>query len=167
MPEALAPIRNPFGASMCIRREVFEQVGGFRSGIGRADGPPMGCEETELCIRARQRWPDRVFLFQPASVVQHRVPGERTRWNYFVSRCYAEGVSKALVSTSVGTEAALATERSYAIRTLPRGVLDGLGDAIFRRDRSGLMRSAAIIAGLAVTTAGYVAGRRRAGGMQS
>jgi GT2 family glycosyltransferase len=159
-PTGLAPIRNPFGASMCMRREIFTTVGFFREGIGRARGAPMGCEETELCIRARQQWPSGTFVFQPASRIQHRVPGERTRWKYFLSRCYAEGLSKALVAASVGAADALATERSYAARVLTAGVLKGCREAVTGKDRSGMLRAAAIVAGLAVTTAGYVNGHR-------
>jgi len=153
------PVRNPFGASMCMRRTIFEEVGLFRDGIGRAEGAPMGCEETELCIRARQRWEDGVFLFQPDARIQHRVPAARVRWNYFVSRCYAEGVSKALISRSVGRGAALSEERAYSTRILPLGVMRGLRDSLLGGDHAGLLRSGAIMAGLAVTTAGYLKGQ--------
>ena len=158
MPSSSAPIRNPFGASMCIRRSVFETVGGFHTGMGRTAHAPMGCEETELCIRARQRWPDGRFVYVPDSRVQHRVPSGRTSWRYFVSRCYAEGRSKALVSSSVGTSDALSTERTYTMRTLPIGFLRGVTDALWKRDATGMLRSAAIVAGLTSTVAGYAVG---------
>lgn len=161
MPDQLAPIRNPFGASMCIRREVFQRVGRFRTGIGRTTLAPMGCEETELCIRARARWTDGQFLFQPDSVVRHRVPEARTRWSYFVARCYAEGLSKAIVSRLVGPSAALSSERRYVVRTLPRGIVAALSDALLRRDPAAPLRAAVIVAGLAITTLGYVNGQRR------
>ena len=49
----------------CIRREVFEAVGGFRNDMGRVDVfPPRGGEGAELCIRARLHWPHRVFHFR-------------------------------------------------------------------------------------------------------
>jgi hypothetical protein len=66
-------------------------------------------------------------------------------------------LSKAHVSELVGTEAGLSSERSYTFRTLPLGVLRGLGDAI-RGDLNGLRRAAAIVAGLGITTLGYVRG---------
>ncbi len=53
-PEKPIVVRNPFGGCTCYRRELFEAVGGFRTGIGRdRSARPMGGEETELCIRAR------------------------------------------------------------------------------------------------------------------
>src|SRR6266487_5790170 len=65
LPEELTVVRNPYGGCTCIRREVFETVGGFRDGIGRIGKRPLGGEETELCIRALQHWPCRVFLCDP------------------------------------------------------------------------------------------------------
>ena len=53
-PTAQAEVRNLMGCNMSFRREVFERVGGFAEDIGRIGKNPLGCEETELCIRARQ-----------------------------------------------------------------------------------------------------------------
>jgi len=158
MPNTLQTIRNPIGANMSFRREVFEVVGGFRHEIGRVGIRPLGCEETELCIRARQEWPERSFLYQPHASVFHRVPGSRTSWRYFFSRCYSEGISKAFVSRYVGVKDSLASERIYTFRTLPQGVLHGVIDALFHQDLSGFARAGAIISGLALTAVGYLAG---------
>lgn len=158
MPQTTKTIRNPIGANMSFRREIFDTVGGFRTGIGRLSTRPLGCEETELCIRARQRWPQYSFLYQPQASVFHRVPGNRTCWRYFCSRCYSEGISKAVISRYVGVKDSLVAERTYTLRTLPNGVARGLADALFRHDLTGLARAGAIVAGLAITTAGYFIG---------
>ncbi|WP_051324520.1 glycosyltransferase family 2 protein [Candidatus Solirubrobacter pratensis] len=157
LPTRRAPVRNVIGASMSMRRDVFELAGGFQTGIGRVGPIPLGCEETELCIRARRRRGDGVFLYEPRSRVAHRVPEGRTTWSYFCSRCFAEGISKARVSSAAGPGDALASEREYVRRTLPAGVLRGIGDAR-RGDPWGLARATAIVMGLALTTLGYVAG---------
>lgn len=158
MPAQAGIIRNPIGANMSFRREVFDAVGGFHSEIGRVGKRPLGCEETELAIRAKQFWPLKRFLYQPRAKVFHRVPRNRTSWRYFCSRCYFEGISKALVSRYVGAKDGLASERAYTLRVLPRGVGRGLIDAFFHRDLSGLGRAGAIICGLALTAAGYCRG---------
>ncbi len=158
MPQSAKLIRNPIGANMSFRREVFDVVGGFRSEIGRVGKRPLGCEETELCIRARQYWPQSGFLYQPQASVFHRVPGERTCWRYFCSRCYSEGISKSFVSQYVGVKDSLASERSYTFRTLPQGVMRGLTDALFRHDLNGFARAGTIITGLAMTATGYLVG---------
>lgn len=159
MPETTSPVRNMIGANMSLRRELFAEIGGFRSGIGRIGKRPLGCEETELCIRARQRWPDATILFEPAARVLHRVTPERIGWAYFRSRCYAEGLSKVMVASFTGSRDGLASERAYTLRALPLGVLRGLRDTLTLRDVAGIARSGAIVAGLGITIAGYVAGR--------
>jgi len=158
MPQMTTPVRNLIGCNMSFRQTVFEAIGGFRCGIGRVGTRPVGCEETELCIRARQRWPESVLLYEPRARVHHRVPANRACWSYFRSRCYAEGLSKALVSQFVGTEDGLASEWTYTLRTLPQGIVRGLADTLLRRDPMGMMRAGAIAAGLAITTAGYLMG---------
>ena len=158
LPDKPVVVRNPYGGCTCIRREVFEVVGRFRTEIGRIGTRPMGCEETELCIRAKQHWPQRVFLFDPRAKIYHRVSSHRAGWRYFRSRCYAEGLSKAAVAQYVGAQDGLASERTYTLRILPRGVLRGLADGFFRLDPAGFLRASAIIAGLAITTAGYIVG---------
>ncbi|HLJ66480.1 MAG TPA: glycosyltransferase, partial [Chloroflexota bacterium] len=167
LPASRAPIRNMIGCNMAFRREVFAQVGGFSTGIGRVGGRPLGCEETELCIRVGQRWPEAVMVHEPAARVRHHVPRHRAGFRYLVARCYAEGLSKALVARSVGSRDGLAAERVYTLRVLPRGVLSGLVSAVARGDPAGLGRAAAIVLGFACTAAGYAAGAlRRAGGAE-
>lgn len=151
-------VRNPFGGCTCYRREVFETVGGFTNGIGRVGGRPLGCEETELCIRAHQYWPQKVFLYEPRARIHHRIPPQRATWRYFRARCYAEGLSKAAVTRYVGAKDGLASERSYTLRILPRGVWRGLLDGILRHNPAGFLCAGAIVVGLLTTTAGYVVG---------
>ncbi len=157
LPSEPWPIRNPIGANMAFRRAVVERAGGFADGIGRVGRVPLGCEETELSIRASAATPG-VILQLPECVVDHRVGPERTSLRYFRARCYAEGLSKALVSRSVGSDRALASERGYVLRTLPGGVIRSLAEAL-RGDLLGLARAIAIPAGLAITTIGYLRGR--------
>jgi glucosyl-dolichyl phosphate glucuronosyltransferase len=159
LPEQAQPVRNMIGANMSLRRSVFDAVGGFREGIGRVGKRPLGCEETELCIRARRRLPGATILFEPRASVIHRVPAERGSWSYYRARCYAEGLSKAAVASLAGTSDALSSERAHLVRTLPRGVLCGVRDALLRRDPSGLGRALAIAAGLGLAVAGYARGR--------
>ena len=50
-PTTTSAVRNLMGANMSFRREPVAALGGFVSGIGRIGRIPLGCEETELCIR--------------------------------------------------------------------------------------------------------------------
>ncbi|MBI2865285.1 MAG: glycosyltransferase family 2 protein [Chloroflexi bacterium] len=159
LPESAAPVRNLLGANMCLRRDIFDAVGGFRSSMGRVGTNEAGCEETELCIRGQQRWKSRRFIYEPLARVYHHVPAARARWRYYSARCYAEGISKARVARLVGVEDGLAAERSHAFRNLPRGIVRGIADSARHREPFGLMMAGAILAGLSLATVGYLVGR--------
>ncbi|MER6827170.1 glycosyltransferase family 2 protein [Streptosporangium sp. NPDC000563] len=164
MPTQRARIRNVMGGNAAFRREVIGGVGGFHTGIGRSvqgrKPRPLGCEETEFCIRLSQRMPGSGMLFEPAAVIGHKVPPVRSTFAYFRSRCFAEGLSKALVAQSVGAGDGLSSERAHALRALPMGALRGVGEAL-RGDLAGLGRAGAIVVGLAWTTWGYIVGSLR------
>jgi GT2 family glycosyltransferase len=152
-------VRNLLGGNASFRRELFDRMGGFPTHIGRSSGiaRPLGCEETEFCIRAAQRRPRGTFVFEPRAVIHHRVPPVRERFAYFRTRCYAEGLSKALVSRSVGVRDGLAAERRYTAVALTRGVARGVRDGL-HGDSTGFRRAGAILAGVASAAAGYAVG---------
>jgi GT2 family glycosyltransferase len=155
MPETLAPMRNLIGCNMSFRREAFENILGFRSEIGHANGKPLGCDETEFCIRLGQRYPEKLMMHQPPAKVRHHVPASRAKFSYLRQRCFYEGRSKALVAQFVGSKDGLASERRHTLVTLPQGVLRGLADGL-RGDLGGLGRSFAIVAGLATAACSYL-----------
>lgn len=159
LPEQAGPVRNLIGCNMSFRRFVLTELGGFSAQLGRQGKYPAGCEETELCIRALQRWPGSTIVHEPRAVVRQWVPESRARWSYFRRRCYAEGLSKATVSRLVGTAASLASERRYTTHVLPRAAARGIGGTLLHGDRYGAARAGAIGAGLAFTACGYLAGR--------
>jgi glycosyltransferase involved in cell wall biosynthesis len=157
LPRSTSPVRNPLGANMSFRRASLRLIDGFRSGIGRVGTKPLGCEETELSIRIHDATGGSI-LYVPEARVRHFVPASRTTLRYFVSRCWAEGISKAAVARLTRSRAALTTERAYVLRTLPRGVRRGARDALLG-DVHGLLRALAIVMGVAVTSSGYACGR--------
>ena len=158
LPSVKAEVRNPVGANMSFRRRAFERAGLFDSAVGRTSmsSRPLGCEETEFSIRLRERSPGVRILHEPLAVVHHHVDQSRGTWRYFLSRCHAEGCSKARVSKLSGAAAALSSERSYIARTIVRaGHRELCG--ILRGDRkdSGL-RLIALLLGTSWATVGYV-----------
>jgi hypothetical protein len=153
------PVRNMLGANMSFRTDELNRIGGFREGIGRIGTVPLGCEETETCIRMTRRFPGGQIRFEPAARVHHHVPVQRATWRYLVRRCWAEGLSKAHVAALAGESSALADERGYAARTLPRAVARALRDAVAGVRAAPLGRAAALVTGLAVAAAGFVMGR--------
>jgi glycosyltransferase involved in cell wall biosynthesis len=158
LPTAATPIRNPIGCNMSFRRSAFDLAGGFDTEIGRIGATPLGCEETEFAIRVHAIDNASRVMFAPPATVDHLVTADRLSIKYFLSRCWAEGLSKAVVAARVGTSGALESERAYVLRTLPAGVVSGVWNGVTGTP-SGFAQAATIIVGLAVTTLGYVRGR--------
>ncbi|MEV6650682.1 glycosyltransferase family 2 protein [Streptomyces sp. NPDC051219] len=162
LPEGKVRVRNVLGGNASFRRVAFDAAGGFATGIGRdGDKRPLGCEETELCIRLTRALPHALLLIDDRAVIHHKVPAARERFGYFRTRAYAEGLSKALVARSVGADKGLESERRYTTRVLPAGVGRGLRDALLGRP-GGAGRAGAIVAGVAAAAGGYVLGSVRA-----
>ena len=161
LPTRRAPVRNFIGANMSLRRSLLVRSGGFAATLGRIGTQPLGCEETELCIRVQQDNPGGLHLYEPAALVHHNVPRSRGTWSYFLSRCYSEGVSKATVSGLAGASKALAAEKSYLCLTIPRGIVRYLIWAVRGQPRS-LATLGALLVGVVVTALGYAVGRMRA-----
>lgn len=158
-PSESIPVRNVLGCNMAFRREPLSSIGGFRGELGRLGALPFGVEETEVCIRLTAAQPGTSIVHVPAALVHHTVPANRATWRYFRRRCFAEGLSKAILTRLVGDRRALETERRYARSVLPRAVIRSLVEAV-RHGRPGLLvRAGAIVAGLAITAAGYAWGR--------
>jgi GT2 family glycosyltransferase len=173
MPTATQRVRNLIGTNMAYRRELFKKIGGFRTDFGHIGNTPLGCDETEFCIRANREVGSNCLVYDPAIRVQHRVPAARTNWKYFMHRCYSEGMSKANLTQVHGGDKGLSTESNYVLRTLPSGVLNGLVSVIMRGDIYGFGRAVAITFGLFQTLRGYIVGKisklakRNSGGKKS
>ncbi|MGQ4388254.1 glycosyltransferase family 2 protein [Streptomyces sp. SAS_270] len=165
LPPGRVRVRNVLGGNASFRRTAFDAAGGFATGIGRdGDKRPLGCEETELCIRLTRARPDAILLIDDRAVIHHRVPEAREHFAYFRTRAYAEGLSKALVARSVGAGKGLESERRYTTRVLPAGVVRGMRDALVARGArpGGAGRAGAIVAGVLTAAGGYALGSVRA-----
>lgn len=158
MPSEPREVRNLVGANMSVRRTLALQLGGFSEDMGRVGVTPLGCEETDLFIRLAKRWPDARVLYDPRAEVDHHVPDHRLSWDYFRSRCLAEGRSKALVASRNGASHALSEERTYTRQVLPAGAGRAVKEAL-SGNLAAFGRAAAIAAGLLMTTLGYMRGR--------
>lgn len=161
-----ADVRNLMGCSMSFRTAVLRAVGGFDEGAGRVGTVPVGCEETDACIRVHQQVPGARIVLEPASRVRHRVSPDRTAWAYLRNRCRAEGQSKAYVARRVGPGDATSVERAYVRTVLPAAVGRELLRAL-RGDPRGLVAALAVVLALMWTTGGYLRGRLGLGGREA
>lgn len=162
LPTVASEVRNVIGANMSFRLEVLRQVGGFNLALGRQGSIPLGCEETEVCIRSTMGAPGSRIVYEPAALVRHHVPADRGTMRYMLSRSWSEGISKAQVSHIVGQKRALGPERRYVRSTLPRAVFSGIREWGRGENPQGLGRAGSVLAVLAFTSAGYLRGRQLA-----
>lgn len=127
-------VRNVWSASMAVRREAFDAVGGFRTDFGKV-GNRARPEDTEFCLRITRHTGGH-WMHVPEAVVVHPVPADRATFRAFLRRCVAEGRGKVLMARLLdggavrgrdrATGHSLDAERGYLLRTLPRAVLRGL-----------------------------------------
>jgi len=157
LPPDGSRIRNPIGANMAIRREVFVRAGGFSAGLGRIGTTPLGCEETELCIRYGEREPADSFVLVRSAVVHHRVPASRCTWRYFFRRCWSEGLSKAAVASLVGHDAGLSAERRHVAVAIPREMMSSCRE-LWRQPGVLAQRLFAVASGSLLAAAGLLRG---------
>jgi Glycosyl transferase family group 2 len=71
----------PIGANMAIRRRVVEQLGGWRTDLGKLRGTLRTGEDHEFYMRMIRA--GCVGLYEPAARVRHLVPAERLQREYF------------------------------------------------------------------------------------
>lgn len=163
LPPHGAQIRNPIGAAMAYRTDSLRACGGFASELGRVGDKPVGCEETDLSLRIAAAQPQSQVVIARDAIVHHWVPRQRQTANYFLRRCYWEGVSKAVLARRLGkvTAQGLSEERTHALYTLPLGMLLAVSDAWKRRSPALALRACSIALGLAVTASGYAVGGLR------
>jgi GT2 family glycosyltransferase len=152
-PDAERPVlavRNVIGASMLIRRSALEDVGGFRTDLGRIGTVPVGGEETEFCIRVGARYGWGSVVLASRARVDHHVPASRTSFRYFVRRCRAEGLTKAALSRVASRRTGLSSEMRYLFRTLPVAFMRALEGAVLG-DGASARRAGAIAVGATET----------------
>ena len=150
-------VRNPLGCNMAFRAEVFRRVGMFNPAIGRLGSLPLGCEETEFCLRASRAAPDARIALVSGAEIDHHVPAARATVSYLLRRCYFEGISKALVRR-LGDGRSLDTERTYLRGALPARVKASLRRAVGGHVAEGLGLAGAVVGAVGAAAAGYLVG---------
>lgn len=152
------PVRNPLGCNMAFRAGAFQQAGLFDPSIGRLGTRPLGCEETEFCVRMARTLEASQVVLVPGADVEHHVPQDRGTPGYLVRRCFYEGISKALVR-QLGDVRSLDTERTYLRSALVGRLRASVGSALTGPRRAGAVgRAAAVTAGVAAAATGYLIG---------
>jgi len=157
LPET-GEVRNPLGCNMAFRAELFDTVGRFNPAIGRLGSLPLGCEETEFCLRAARAMRGARIALTAGAEIDHRVPAARATASYLLRRCYFEGISKALVRR-LSDSRSLDTERAYLRNALAARLKSSMrGVASRRRTGEAAGQFAAVIGAVGAAAAGYLVG---------
>ncbi len=152
LPGTTAPVRNVWSASMAVRREGFDRVGGFRVGFGKV-GERSRPEDTDLCLRMSAATGGH-WVYVPHARIDHPVPAERNRFGFLLNRCYQEGRGKVEIARLNRGGRSLGAERGYLTRTVPRAVGRGLADALRGRGVVHATRAGVVLAGVAAAAVG-------------
>jgi len=74
---------------------MFDQIGLFRTELGRSGESLLSMEETDFCLRVERAGYRIVYL--PDAVVHHKVHKKRLSKEWIMQRSYWQGVSAAVV----------------------------------------------------------------------
>jgi glucosyl-dolichyl phosphate glucuronosyltransferase len=157
MPTVQSVVRNVWSENMAVRAKIFHAVGGFRSDFGKV-GQRNSPEDTDLCIRMADAAAGARWVYEPNAVAEHHVPLSRASFSFFLRRSYNEGRGKLEMAHLLGRQEKLQDERDYVRRTLPSGIWAGLWAMVRNGDGSGLLKAAAIMAGMLAAGLGAVSG---------
>ncbi|HYN84173.1 MAG TPA: glycosyltransferase family A protein [Pyrinomonadaceae bacterium] len=83
------------GGNVCIRRDVLEQVGLYRTALGRTDKKMLSGEDQDMFERLMQAGARGLYL--PELIIYHYVPAERLTKKYFRRWCFWNSVSLGLL----------------------------------------------------------------------
>ncbi|HXG45985.1 MAG TPA: glycosyltransferase [Methylomirabilota bacterium] len=83
------PGRNPYGANLAVRRQVFERGLRYNEEVGpRPKDRKIGSETTFLETLARHGYE---MIYVPSAVIHHRISSDQCRFSYLRRRAYRFG----------------------------------------------------------------------------
>lgn len=92
----------PIGVNISFRKEVFQNIGKFKSDLGRVGSCLLSCEDSEFCFRLQtSSLRQRNIYYAPEALVYHQVLPERLTKSYFNKRLFWQGISEAAFESKV------------------------------------------------------------------
>lgn len=98
-PEEETEVRNTFSSNLSFSKETFQQLGGFRTDMGKQGDNNLQGAETELCERLYEETGNRV-VYTPDAKVAHKVFDYRTDPIWLTKRAFWQGYSKRAMEKS-------------------------------------------------------------------
>ena len=151
MPAELAPYPRLIGASLSVRRETFNDIGGFHS---------IDFDDLDLCLRLALKSEACRLMFEPRAIVHHVVPEQRVSWRYFWRRCFFVNREKVEVFSEFGSAASMGAESQFVVRAITAQLVADVDDVLHGRF-FGLPRMGAMFIGISMAAAGNLVGRFR------
>jgi GT2 family glycosyltransferase len=108
--QSVTEIRNGYASNLALDREIALTFGGFNEAFGYNQKYPMAGEEPELSMKLKKI--GKLTLWNPGSIVYHRVTASRLKLNNILMRSYIEGRSKAYLEKVFGA-GTLETEEEH------------------------------------------------------
>jgi glucosyl-dolichyl phosphate glucuronosyltransferase len=115
----------PLGASLAIRREVFDKIGGFRTDLGPRGKLRGVGDETEFLERAISAGFKGYYVAE--ACVLHYVGTERLKLSGFLNYGIGKGLNQYRIGTENGRGGSLIRAMSQFLRAIPQA-LKGRGD---------------------------------------
>jgi glucosyl-dolichyl phosphate glucuronosyltransferase len=138
---------GPYGTNMSMRRDVLAEVGGFTERLGRRRRSLLSSEEAELW---RRIWgAGHTIVYDPATLLLHRVSSARLSRRWLLRRGWGQGRSNARLRVLTGEVSdrsqvadTCAAEANHAAR-----LVVGATRAAVRGDTAGAVDAVARVAG--------------------
>lgn len=86
-------VRNTFSSNLSFDKNTFEQLGGFKTRMGKQGENNLQGGETELCVRLKRETGERV-VYVPDATVEHKIYDYRTDRRWLLERAFWQGYSK-------------------------------------------------------------------------
>ncbi|TKX46002.1 MULTISPECIES: glucosyl-dolichyl phosphate glucuronosyltransferase [unclassified Halorubrum] len=103
-------VRNTFSSNLSFDREVFLDLGGFRTEMGKRGENDLQGGETELCARLKRETGERV-VYVPDATIEHKIYEYRTDRQWLLERAFWQGYSKRRMA-EIDSDA-ISTERQF------------------------------------------------------
>ena len=147
------------GKDMVVRRDAFLAVGGFRVDFGKVDDVNRP-EDTDLCLRMANATGGR-WMYVPEARHRPRGAGPPHHAALLPGPLLQRGRGKVEMGRLNDGRESLQSERDYLRKTLPRGIGNGIADALRGRGLKRAAQAVAIIAGAGFAAAGGLVGIAR------
>lgn len=89
---------NVLGGNISVRKEMFLNMGGFQTALGRSVNNLLSNEEKDFCHRIQQS--GGTVMYTPHALVYHKVHPERLTKAFLLRRAYWQGISNVRMRTS-------------------------------------------------------------------